>query len=82
MHKHSIIVTYFRKVKQTWTRIRKKTLEWKSLKRLGFSSDSICLVEVYLPSIFRTWAVETVKLCIEIIPLIICELIKSYVIFP
>ena len=29
LHKHSILVTYFRKVKQTLTRIRKKTLEWK-----------------------------------------------------
>ena len=64
LHKHSIMVTYFRKVKQTWTRIRKKNLEWKQLKRLGFSSDSICRLEVYLPSTFRTCAVETVKSCI------------------
>ena len=36
LHKHSILVTYFRKVKQTLTRIRKKTLEWKWLKKAWF----------------------------------------------
>ena len=36
-------------------------------KRLGFRSDSICRVEVYLPSIFHTCAVETVKSCIIVI---------------
>ena len=35
-------------------------------KRLGFGSDSICQVEVYLPLVFRTCAVETVKLCISL----------------
>ena len=29
LHKHSIMITYFRKAKQTWTTIRKKTLKWK-----------------------------------------------------
>ena len=42
LHKHSIMVTYFRKVKYTWTRIR------KDKKRLDFRSDLICRVEVYL----------------------------------
>ena len=37
LHKHSILVTYFRKVKQTLTRIRKKTLKWKWLKESWFS---------------------------------------------
>ena len=36
------MVIYFRKVKQTWTKIKKKTLE---LKRLGFHINSICRVE-------------------------------------
>ena len=35
-------------------------------KRLGFRSDSICRVEVYLPLMFRTCAVETVKSCISL----------------
>ena len=35
-------------------------------KRLGFCSDSICRVEVYLPLMFRTCAVETVKSCISL----------------
>ena len=30
-------------------------------KRLGFSSDSICRVEIYLSSMFYTCAVEIVK---------------------
>ena len=55
------MVTYFRKVKQTWTRRRKKTLELKQLKRLGFCSNSICRVKTYLPSIFRRCDVKIVK---------------------
>ena len=55
LHKHSIMVTYFRKVKHTWTRIRKDN------KRLGFRSDLICRVEVYLQFMFRTCVVGTVK---------------------
>ena len=35
-------------------------------KRLGFRSDSICRVEVYLSLMFRTCAVETVKSCISL----------------
>ena len=35
-------------------------------KGLVFASDSICRVEVYLPLMFRTCAVETVKLCISL----------------
>ena len=35
-------------------------------KKLGFRSDSICRVEIYLPSMFRTCAVETVKLRISL----------------
>ena len=35
-------------------------------KRLGFPSNSICRVEVYLPLIFCTCAIETVKLCISL----------------
>ena len=35
-------------------------------KRLGFRSDSICRVEVYLPLVFGTCAVETVKSCISL----------------
>ena len=38
-HKHSIIVTYFRKAKQTWTRIRKKTLERIYLRKAWFSQQ-------------------------------------------
>ena len=60
------MVKYFRKVKQTWTRIRKKTLKWKSLKRLDFRNESICLAEIYLPSMFHTDAVETAKLRITL----------------
>ena len=66
LHKYSILVTYFRKVKQTLTRIRKKTLEWKSLKKLGFRSDSICRIEIYLPLMFHTCAVKTAKLRISL----------------
>ena len=35
-------------------------------KRLSFRSDSICRVEVYLPLMFRTCAVKTVKSCISL----------------
>ena len=35
-------------------------------KRLGFRSDSICPIEVYLPLMFRTCAIETLKSCISL----------------
>ena len=39
-------------------------------KGLGFHSESICRVEVYLPLIFHTCAVKTLKLCISLVLLI------------
>ena len=33
------------------------------MERPGFRSDSICRVEVYLPQMLRTCAVETIKFC-------------------
>ena len=39
LHKHSVLVTYFRIVKQILTRIRKKTLERKSFKKAWFTQQ-------------------------------------------
>ena len=51
------MITFFRKVGQAWTRIRKEK------KRLGFRSDSICRVEVFLRPMIITCVVKTVKSC-------------------
>ena len=39
-------------------------------KRLGYRSDSMCRVEIYPPSMFRTCTVEIVKLYISLILLL------------
>ena len=50
---------------------KNKNFEMEILKkRLCFRSDSLCRVEVYLPSIFLIFAVESVKSCVTLFMLL------------
>ena len=53
---------FMKKLRNTEAELKKK--KTFSYKRLGLFSDSIYLVEVYLPLIFCTCTVEIVKSCI------------------
>ena len=60
---------------------KKENFRMKTVKkRPGFCNDSICHVEVYLPSMFCTCAVETVKSCILVVTLLVLLLIQVGVI--
>ena len=58
------MVTYFQKVKQKWTRIRKKISKWKQLESFGFHTAT-AMFEVYLPWMFRTCTAEPMKSCVK-----------------
>ena len=66
LHKYSIVKMHFWKVKQTWTRIRKKTLEGKKNWKTWFLQRLIRRVKVYLQLMFLTCTIETVKTYISI----------------
>ena len=42
---------------------KKEKFRMEIIKRPGFRSDSVCWVQVYLPLVFRTCAVKTMKSC-------------------
>ena len=65
-----MMVTYFRKIKQNIDEDKKEKFRMELVKKgLGLCRDSVCFV--YLPSLFRTCAVKTVKLLINLFLLLV-----------